>query len=916
MRNVSILSVLAVLAASSNAPGQDALGDFFEKKIRPVLVQHCYSCHSKESNKQRGGLYVDSRESLLEGGEQGPAIVVGKPAESLLIKLVNHADPKKRMPRNGKLPAQAIADLEHWIMLGAPFPATGKVVKGYDFEVAKKHWAYQPIRMPAAPAVKNQAWAQSPIDAFILAKLEPKGLSPSPAADPRTLLRRVYIDLIGIPPTVEEVEEFVKACADPKVSLRSILGVVVDKLLASPHYGERWGRHWLDVARYADTKDGVLMFGDDRIRPYAYTYRDYVIRAFNEDTPFDRFILEQLAADQLEPKVEPWRLAAMGFLTLGRQYDNNVHDVIDDRIDTVTRGFLGLTVSCARCHDHKYDAIPIADYYSLYGVFANCETPLEPPLADRPENCKSLDLYEKQAGPHREKMQKMLDSQYAMLSDTARQRVGDYLMRVATTEPDHAETAIYFLSLAPTDLRPPMVNKWRKHLAHPDRTKDPVFGPWQELMRLPAANYSSASASIIGEWKAKLNPLVHDALASAKPKNKGDVARAYGDLLKRVYQQTRTNKPSEHQAQLVDALTSRQSPAYFPKSQTWHNMSRSEKDTYGGMGTQFDKIALKMPNAPPRAMVLFDAADIMEPKIFVRGNPAAPGDGVPRQFLRILAGEKRDPFTHGSGRMDLARAIASPANPLTARVIVNRVWMHHFGEPLVASPSDFGTRSTPPSHPELLDWLAATFIADGWSLKKLHRRIMLSSTYLQASLDRADARKVDPENRLVWRMHRRRLDFEAMRDTLLSVAGRLDRTVAGRPVNIASDAKNARRTVYGLVDRQSLPGVFRAFDFAVPDQSVERRPMTTVPQQALFGLNSPFMTEQAKSLAGRTAKLEGTARVRELYRHVYARNATPAEVELGLRFLESLLGPERSQLAPWEMYAQVLLMTNEMMFID
>ena len=923
MRSLVVPAILwfnvLACASGSEAFAQETGVDFFEKKIRPILVQHCYSCHSKQANKQRGGLLLDSRDGLLEGGDGGPAIVPGKPADSLLIKAVKHTSPKLKMPRDGKLPPEAVLDLERWIASGAPDPRTGKTIaKGIDYDAAKKHWSYQPIRKSVLPEVKNKDWVQTPIDAFILAKLEEKNLAPSAPADPRTLIRRLYVDLIGLPPPPEEVEEFITAWRGANAKPQAALEKIVEGLLASPHYGERWGRHWLDVARYADTKDGVLMFGADRVRPYAYTYREYVIRAFNEDTPFDRFVQEQLAADQLVPKVEPWRLAAMGLLTLGRQYDNNIHDVIDDRIDTVSRGFLGLTVSCARCHDHKYDAIPIADYYSLYGVFANSEAPLEMPLADRPENCKTLGEYEKQAGPHRQKLQQMLDSQYALLTETARQRVGDYLARVATTEPDLAETAIYFLSLAPTDLRPPIVNRWRKYLEHPSRGDDPVFGPWPEFMKLTEATFPADAAAVMERWKTKpaLNPLVRDALLAAKLTNKADVARAYATLLENVYAQTKGKPASAPQQQLLDALTSNHSPCYFPKAHTWLYMSRGEKDAYGGMRTQFDKIALKMPSAPPRAMVLQDAADLVEPKIFVRGNPAVPGETVPRQFLRILAGEKRRPFMHGSGRFDLARAIASPDNPLTSRVFVNRVWMHHFGEPLVSSPSDFGTRCTPPSHPDLLDWLAWTFMQEGWSLKKLHRHIVLSAAYRQASVDRQDARKIDPENRLYWRANRRRLDLEAMRDSLLASAGRLDLTMGGRPVDIVNDPKNARRTVYGLVDRQSLPGLFRAFDFAVPDQSVERRPMTTVPQQALFGLNSPFMTEQAKALADRTEKLAGEPRVRELYRLVYARNPEPREMQAGLRFVEAPPGSERSQLTAWQQYAQVLLLTNEVMFVD
>jgi hypothetical protein len=909
-----ILALVGVLAPTM-ATAQDAGVEFFEKKVRPVLVEHCYSCHSRQTGKERGGLLLDSRDALRRGGDNGPTIVPGKPDESLLIKAVRHSG-KLKMPKQGKLTPEAIADLERWVRIGAPDPRDEKAVaKTIDFDAARKHWAYQPIKKPPRPAVKNQAWVRSPIDAFILAKLEEKGLTPAPMADPRTLIRRLYFDLIGLPPTVDEVEEFARS-AKPQAALEAL----VERLLASPHYGERWGRHWLDVARYADTKDGVLMYGDDRIRPYAYTYRDYVIRAFNEDTPFDRFIHEQLAADALVPEVEPWRLAAMGFLTLGRQYDNNIHDVLDDRIDTVTRGFLGLTVSCARCHDHKYDAIPTADYYSLYGVFANSESPLEPPLADHPKNCKTLDEYEKQAGPHRQKMEKFLNDQHAMLTETARQRVGDYLLRVATTEPDLAETAIYFLSLAPDDLRPPIVNRWRKYLEHPDRVKDPVFALWPEFMKLPEANYAKDAAALLKRWETSpesaWHPLVRDALQKTKLNSKADVARAYGTLLKSVYEQSKGKAATPLQQPLLDLLTGKQSPGYFPKAHTWLYMSRGEKDSYGGMRTQFDKIALKLPNAPPRAMTLRDAEDLVEPVIFKRGNPAVPGAIVPRQFLRVLSSEKRLPFTRGSGRLDLAHAITAPDNPLTARVMVNRVWMHHFGEPLVSSPSDFGARSTPPSHPELLDWLARAFIDEGWSLKSLHRHIVLSATYLQASADRPDARKIDPENRLYWRANRRRLDLEAMRDSLLSVAGRLDRTIGGRPVDIANDPKNARRTAYGLVDRQSLPGLFRTFDFAVPDQSVERRPMTTVPQQALFGLNSPFMMEQAKMVAARTEKLDREARVRELYRLTLARNPQPTEVIAALRFLDMPPGPEKSQLTPWQQYAQVLLLTNEMMFVD
>jgi hypothetical protein len=902
------LTVTAAVAA------QDAGIEFFEAKVRPVLVANCYPCHSHQAAKQRGGLYLDSRDALLRGGDTGPAVVPGKPAASLLLKAARHAAGNLKMPPApaAKLPAAIIADLEKWIAIGAPDPraAPEKKALGIDFTTASRHWAYQPLRPPVLPSVKNTAWIVTAVDRFVLAKLEARGLTPSARADRRTLIRRAYYDLIGLPPTVEEVEAFIGDASCVAYEK------VIDRLLSSPHYGERWGRHWLDVARYADTKDGVLMFGDDRVRPYAYTYRDYVIKALNADTPFDRFIAEQLAADQLDLHGESWRLAAMGFLTLGRMFDNNLHDVIDDRIDVVTRGLLGLTVACARCHDHKYDPIPQTDYYSMYGVFASSEAPLDLPLIEPPDRQPGLAEFEKKAAPKRAELQKMLDAQFALLSTETRRRVGDYLVRVATTDPDPLETAIYFLSLAPTDLRPQITARWRRFLASPGRANDPVFGPWQDFMNVAKDDY----AAVVARWckrpsgtaKGQLNPLVRDALLRARPTTRADVAKLYGEMLLRGYAEM-NKSPTPERQQLAAAVGGTDSPCWFPRSQTYYYMSRNEKDQYGSLLTQYDKLAVQSPHAPPRAMVLHDAAEILEPRVFVRGNAAVPGERVPRRFLRVLAGEQRQPFTHGSGRLDLARAIS--ATPLAARVLANRVWMHHFGEPLVATPSDFGSRSTAPVHPELLDYLAWSLIHEDGSLKQLHRQIMLSSTYQQASGDRPACRDADPDNKLWWRFPRRRLDFEAMRDTLLAVAGRLDARMYGRPVDVANDPHNRRRTVYGLVDRQSLPGLYRAFDFANPDQSAERRPMTTVPQQALFGLNAPFVIEQARALAARP-EVHGSPvkRIAALYRLALARPPRPEEVEAGLRFVSA--STAGSQLDAWQQYAQVLLLTNEVMFVD
>jgi hypothetical protein len=932
----AITLLLAAALAPADGPPDAQSIEFFEMKIRPILVQHCYQCHSAEAKKVKSGLLLDTRDGIRKGGETGPAVVPGKIDKSLLIQAIRYGDELK-MPPKGKLSDAVIADFEKWVAMGAPDPrdkaATAKAGL-YDYDKARKHWAYQPIRKPPLPAVRLSSWATSPIDNFILAKLEANGLTPSPPADRRTLIRRAYYDLIGLPPTYEEVQAFER---DPSPDA---FAKVVDRLLDSPHYGERWGRHWLDVARYADTKDLVLVFGPDRVRPYSYTYRDYVIRALNADTPYDRFIHEQLAADQIVPKKgtgplesqvlspfseqdEKWRLAAMGFLTLGRLFDNNVPDILDDRVDTVTRGLLGLTVSCARCHDHKYDAIPTADYYSLYGVFASSVMPVELPLIGDPARTPGSAEFEKQAAPKREELRKFVDTQYEVLTEAARTRVADYLLRVLE-KPNPIEDAVFFFSLAPEDLRPQIVARWRRYVAKHAQPGDPVFGPWHDLMALPADRFSAEAKTVVARWHDlppdQMNPLVRESLEKATLTSPADVARTYGEMFKHVYLESKNPgaKPQSAAQQLLDILTTPAGPAYFPRSECWLYMSRAEKDGHGQKVQAIDRMAVTSPGAPPRAMVLLDAPQLYEPRVFLRGSPTQLGEAVPRQFLRILGGPDRKPFTHGSGRLDLAQAITSPDNPLTARVEVNRVWMHHFGEPLVATPGDFGVRSSPPTHPELLDYLAWTFMhEDGWSLKKLHRRIMLSSAYQQSSRDRPESRKRDPENRWLWRANRRRLDLESMRDSLLAISGRLDPKMLGRLTEAADNPQDRRRTVYGKVDRQDVPSLYRAFDFASPDQTASQRPKTTVPQQALFAMNSPFVIELAKALAARVAN-EPTPdrRVMALYRFVLARDPEPAEIQAALRFLDAERGDKESKLTSWEQYAQVLLLTNEAMFVD
>jgi hypothetical protein len=815
----------------------------------------------------------------------------------------------------GAVPALFVAAL-----LGGPSMAMAG--PGQSFEDARDHWAYQPIVRPAQPRVRAMERVRSPVDAFLLARLEAEGLTFGPTADPRTLLRRVYYDLIGLPPTYEEVREFAR---DPS---REALAEVVDRLLADPRYGERWARHWLDVARYADTKDLVLLYGKDALRPYAYTYRDYVIRAFNEDLPYDQFIRDQIGADLVEPRQPPWRLAALGFLTLGRLFDDNPHDQIDDQIDTVTRGLLGLTVACARCHDHKYDAITTDDYYGLYGVFASTERPYRLPLIESPAAVPGGPEFEAGFARRLGALESHIDSQYEHLTRVLRERLPDYLIRAATTPPDLTETTQFALSLTPDDFRPALMLNTRRLLQRRVHPGDRLFGLWAELADLPGVGFALHARELIA--RAPSDPVLHRNrivtahLADSPPSSMQDVFNAYAELLRNHHQTVESRLcddeaylETEDERELTQLIYGETSPIWFAWRDTPDHMSRPDKDRYNALVLDLDKFAAHASNPPPaRAMVVADLPTPYESRVFTRGNPSLPGHPAPRAFLRVLTGGEVRPFTRGSGRLELAAAIASPDNPLTARVLVNRVWMHHFGEPIVASTADFGTRSEPPTLPLLLDWLASEFIQSGWSLKHLHRTLILSSAYQLATPTGAAEEQILPSHAIHRHGTRRRLDLEAMRDTLLFVSGQLDSTMGGRPVDLTRDPFNRRRTIYGLVDRQNLPALYRAFDFAAPDQCVERRPRTTVPQQALFALNSPVVIEQARALARapELSSLPPTNRVGALFRRVLGRDPTSRERERALSFLDQP-GPAAS-LTPWEQFTQVLLISNEALFLD
>ena len=600
-----VAATVALVAANEPAPPTAPISpedlQFFETKIRPVLVDQCYRCHSAQSEKLRGDLHLDTRAGTLEGGESGPALVPGKPEQSLLIEAIRYGNPDLRMPPKGnKLPDDIIADFVEWIRRGAPDPRTAAaavptsspIATGHVYAPSKDHWSFKPVVQPEVPVTQHPAWCQTPVDNFILADLEAAGMQPSAAANRRTLIRRVTYDLTGLPPNETEIQAFL-GDTSPDAYAK-----VVDRLLASPHYGEHSARAWLDLARFSDTKGQVKRREDPRY-PGAWTYRDYVIDAFNTDKPYNTFITEQLAADflvrqSLHRKTLPEEkspgdrriLAAMGFLTLGNQFDGNPNDVINDRIDVTTKAFMGLTVSCARCHDHKFDPIPTKDYYSLYGIFASSTQPTR--IADLPT-----------------------------------------LQPVADTP------------------------EYRDYLAKSDELATKETALREEFRTLRQAGEIDAE---------KRRELIR--------------------------------KQTILQAEIGDL-----------------------EFTHAG--------------APPRAEVLIDGRNPRDFPVLIRGEAQNKGDLAPRRFLEVASPDpaKRPLYTDGSGRLELARDITNPANPLTGRVIVNRIWQQHFGEGIVPTPDDLGNQSAPPSHPALIDYLAARFVKDGWSVKKLVRSLVLSRAY-------------------------------------------------------------------------------------------------------------------------------------------------------------------------------------------
>ncbi len=978
------LFLLAACAGSMTAAETPVLDpskvEFFEGKVRPLLVEHCEKCHSAAEGKSKGDLTLDSRDGWEKGGEHGRAVVAGKPADSLLLKAVSYTDDDLRMPpkkEGGKLRDEEIAILRKWIADGAVDPRRGGVKRLTGLSAtARSHWAFQPVKAVTPPAVKDSAWVKNDVDAFILAKLEKNDMRPNPPAAKEALIRRASYDLIGLPPTVEEVQAFVQ---DP--SPRAF-EKVVDRLLASPHYGERWARHWLDTARYSDTTgisgDGGKNRYQDYRYEYAWTYRDYVIQAINADKPWNTFLTEQLAADQL-PDIKPNdpRLAALGFLTVGKRFDSG-DDLIDERIDATTKGMLGLTVSCARCHDHKFDPVPTADYYSLHGIFANLTEPY-----DQPEMPGTADPEERASFQHK----------LGELEAKNRSVFYNFLQRRNTEFQQNAEG---FLMLTTEKGRSPgrqaIAREYQLYPEDPEIVKGlrlspehPVLGLFARLIRIPTNDFAAKAPEIIAkaliDRKAPVNRIVAEAFAGLKPATMTEVARVYGRLFASVPAQTTTLvhlRSKEPGTNSLDdsALTELvQTPYYIPRfaelatteklrsylagspgRKPWEAAPPFEQKTMGAFQfSAINQLRLTHPGAPGFAMVVADKAKPVDSYIHIRGDRAKRGPIVPRRFLEIAGGPDRKRFTQGSGRLELAQSIVDPGNPLTARVAVNRVWMHHFGRGFVPTPDDLGNMSEPPSHPELLDFLASDFMANGWSLRRLHKQIMLSAAYQQSADNQPDFAARDPENRLLWRANLRRLDFEAIRDSLVWLTGKMDPTVGGKPVNITDEPYSNRRSIYGYVDRLRLSDLMSQFDFSDPEMVNSRRISTIVPQQALFFMNSPMTVDAARHIMGRPEvdDAEGDdGRITAIYRILFQRAPQPREIQWSHEALDKLhqvlYGTERPKtprtaksiykksavlkdkyaalqnsgvtvqrgaLNAWDSYTQALLCSNEFVYV-
>ena len=838
-------------------------------RVRPVLAKNCFGCHVGPT--PTGNLAMTSRESFLKGGNSGPAIIAGDPDHSLLIQAVSHTHARLKMPPPGKLTDEEIADLAAWVKAGAEWP---EATAGRITDSQRAFWSFQPVRKPAAPPVRDTSWAHTPIDRFVLARLQARGLRPNPPADKRTLIRRVSYDLIGLPPTPEEVDAFLKD------NSREAFARVVDRLLASPHYGERWGRHWLDVARYSDDK---LNSTQEEPVPNAFRYRDWVIQAFNQDMPYDLFVKAQVAGDLL-PDSEKY-IAGLGFYALRPEFQ-------DDRVDATTRGFLGLTVACAQCHDHKFDPIPTKDYYSLLGVFQSTEN-REAPLAGAGV-VAAWKAAKKRVDDQEAALKQFLQSQAEQLGEILAVKTARYLMAarqgVKEAEGLDAET----------------IERWGKYLKVPNKEH-----PYLKAFDTAASDQEAQEAA--EEFQALVLKVIQERkeieeknnITLGGSKERRNLANANLASLERDKYFLWRDLLSERRGNLSFQFEG--GVLYYPDKRIERFLHGEWKAHLEDLRAQLAKRQKELPPQYPFLNAIQDSKKPANMRVHLRGNRDTPGEEAPRRFLAVLSRGEAKPFTRGSGRLELAEAIASRDNPLTARVMANRIWLEHFGQGIVGTPGNFGQLGERPHNPELLDYLAARLVENNWSIKALHREILLSAVYGLSPARSPRQEAVDPDNRLWWRANRRRLDAEAVRDSLLYVSGQLDVAQGGPAVRLTDE--NRRRSVYGYVSRRKLDSMLALFDFPNPNSISEQRIQTDVPLQRLFFLNSSLAARQAEALAARLGAGTDPEKIRRAYRFVHQRDPGRRETELGLEFL-------RAGREAWPLYCQILMSSNEFLFVD
>jgi cytochrome c553/mono/diheme cytochrome c family protein len=950
MRLTGIATVTLVLWAAAIARADDAAGvEFFEKRIRPVLIEHCYDCHGPDADEPGGGLRLDSRAGWMKGGQSGPPIVPGKPEESLLIRAVRRAEKDSAMPPESALSPAVVADLTAWVKMGAPDPRKGDAPapaaattgSAIDLAAARQQWAFRKPQKPAVPPVRDAAWPRNEIDRFVLTRLEAAGLQPAATADAKTLARRLSFDLTGLPPTADMLEERPEA--------------LVERLLASPHYGEKWGRHWLDVVRYADSLDSRGMGQPGDILD-AWRYRDWVVEAFNRDLPYDEFIRQQLAGDLLAKREwDASKVVATGMYAIGNWGNGDsdkqkvYSDIVDDQIDVTGRAFLGLTLACARCHDHKFDPIATADYYALAGFFYSSRILDKFAAPTAGESLMRIRLLSTGEEQRRSDLLAQIAAIDAKLSGgltplaQKRDNVAGNPGLIGWTNVGADNPSLTINTTADVQKFVTITLPGKAICVHPG-PQEVVTAVWQS----PLAGKVTVSARLADadgncgngiDWALRLGgkQLAGGAIENAQSGELSALETEVqsGELVRLVIAPRGEYSCDSTQVEFVvrelggesrtwdlrAALV--ESPQALDLARTAMTVCSGDSETFNSQApdkqpllAEKEKLTRELPELR-ECQGLQDGGipgtgyeGYHDARIHVRGSYARLGEKQPRRFPALF--DAPAPQVEGSGRLQLAEWIASPDHPLTARVIVNRVWQHHFGEGIVRTPNNFGKLGQPPTNPELLDWLATWFIEHGWSIKDLHRLICTSATYQQTC--QADARVLaaDPDNRLFGRQNRRKLSAEDLRDSLLVAGGKLDRTLGGVSVP-KLDAP--RRTLYLTTVRSDRTSYQMLFDGADPSTIVEKRTDSVVAPQSLWLLNQPFVLAQSQKLVERMAgeaPAEVAGRVDWLTRQLFLRPATAEEVSLVERSISRAADPAKA----WEQICHALVCSNEFAFID